>query len=206
MNRNEIANLSLSLLGQTVPVGDFSTDITLSGRTIKQWFNVSLYQILRKHPWAFATSFSALPVGLSTAGAGYCFAYQYPAESLIIRRLAENGKFPLFDVSEEYARRWKEVNVGTGTEIWCNVPEAHAEFTVKVGMDSDFPEHFALGFAHQLALNIGPKIISNKWPQMLNTFIPTANMEIDRSIADDIAMQPDPREMDSSFIQVRRGG
>lgn len=204
MNRNEIANLTLSLLGQTVPVADFNTDTTLAGRTIKQWFLVSLYKILRKHPWSFATSFTALPVGLTTPSAGYNFAYQYPADSLIIRRLAENGNFPLVDVSEEYARRWREVNVGTGTEIWCNVPFAHAEFTVKLGIDYDFPDHFALGFANQLALDIGPKVISNKWPQMLNTFIPTAETEIDRSIADDISMQPESREMESSFIQVRR--
>jgi hypothetical protein len=54
-------------------------------------------------------------------------------------------------------------------------------------------------------MNIGPKIISNKWPQMLSTFIPEGNAEIQRAIADDLSMQPETREMDSSFIQVRQG-
>jgi len=205
MNRNEIANLALSILGQTVPVGDFDSDATVQGRTIKQWFAVSLYQLLRMHPWAFATSYAALPVGLSSPSSGYTNAYQYPVGALIIRRLAEAGNFPMTELSEEYARRWKEVNVGTGTEIWTNVQEAHAEFTVKISVDYDFPEHFALGLAHKLAMNIGPKIISNKWPQMLSTFIPEGNAEIQRAIADDLSMQPETREMDSSFIQVRQG-
>lgn len=205
MNRNEIANLALSLLGQTIPVSDFDTDMTVQGRTIKQWFSVTLYQLLRKHPWAFATSYAALPVGTSQPSAGFRFAYQYPANCLIIRRLACDGKFPKVELSEEYARRWLEVNVGTGTEIWTDVPQAHAEFTVRIDVNYDFPDHFALGFAHMLAQNVGPKIISNKWPQMVATFMPEVENQISRAIADDLSMQPNPIEMDSSFIQVRRG-
>jgi len=205
MNRNQIANLALSNLGQTIPIGDFETDTTPQGRTIKQWFQVALESLLRQHPWAFARTFAALPVGLSTPSAGYAYAFQYPADALVIRRLAPQGKFPLVDVSEEYARRWIEVNVGTGTEIWTNVPEAHADYTVNISPDYDFPMHFSLALSYHLALVTGPKIISNKWPQMINTFIPNAQNEIEKCISDDLAMQPEAREMDSSFIQVRRG-
>ena len=205
MNRNKIAQLTLELLGQTLPINDFTTDNSLQARTINNWFEVTLKKFLRKHPWNFATSFAALPVGLSSPSAGYSYAYALPSDCLVIRRLAPEGCFPLVEVAQEYTRRWREINVGTGTEIWTNVREAHAEYTVNISVDYDFPDHFALGFAHALAKVVGPKIISNKWPQMVATFVPEVENAISIAIADDIATPPSMREMDCSFIQVRQG-
>lgn len=203
MNRNEIANLTLSNLAQNITVSDFNTDHQLAARILRQWWRVSLKQFLSKHPWNFATSYAALPVGLSTPSAGFAYAYAKPSDALVIRRLAYEGNFPKGDVQEEYARRWKEINVGTGTEIWCDVENAHAEYTVAIGDDYDFPDHFALGFSYFLALKIGPKLITQNWPKIVQNITSMAKDEIDASIATDLAMQPDALEFDSSFITLR---
>lgn len=205
MNKNDIANLATSNLGQTIKIVDFTTDSSLAGKIINQWFRVSLLDYLESHPWAFATSFAALPAGASTPSAGYAYAYTKPADALVIRRLAPDGVFPKAEIQQEYALRWREVNVGTGTEIWSDVPLAHAEYTVAIGDDYDFPLYFAKGFSYQLALDIGPKLITQNWPKIVQNIMPTFNTEMQKAIARDIAHQPESYTYDSSFITVRGG-
>lgn len=204
MNRNEIAGLTLSNLGQNIPISDFKLDNSLAAKIINQWWRLSLLDFLSKHPWNFATSYSALPMGLSEPSAGYSQSYAKPSDALVIRRLAPHGRFPKKETQEELHRRWREVNVGTGTEIWCDVQDAHAEYTVAVGDDYDFPFHFAKGFSYHLALMIGPKLITQNWPKIVGTIMPMYKAEIDSSIATDLALQPDAVESDSTFITVRR--
>lgn len=203
MNRNEIANLAISNLGQTVIINDFNTDTSHPARIIKQWWRVALEQFLSKHPWNFATSYAALPVGLTVPSAGFHYSYVKPSDALIIRRLSREGHFSKKEIQEEYARRWKEVNVGTGTEIWCDVMEAHAEYTVSINDDYDFPSHFGLGFSYYLASVIGPKLITQNWPKIVGSLMPYFNTEIQAAIATDLSMQPDAVEADSSFITMR---
>lgn len=205
MNKNDIANLATSNLGQTVKIVDFTTDPSLAAKIINQWFRISLLSYLESHPWAFATSFAALPTGLSTPSAGYSFAYTKPADALVIRRLAPNGCFPKAEIQQEYALRWRTVNVGTGTEIWSDVPEAHAEYTVAIGDDYDFPDYFARGFAAHLSTDIGPKIITQNWPKIFQNIAPQLNMEMQKAISRDISHQPESYTYDSSFLTVRGG-
>lgn len=205
MNKNEIANLAASNLGQNVKIVDFATDNTHIARIINQWFRISLLGYLESHPWTFAKSYAALPVGLSTPSAGFAYAYTKPADALVIRRLAPNGCFPKAEIQQEYALRWDEVNVGTGTEIWCDVAEAHAEYTVALGDDYDFPHHFAVGFSFYLAKFIGPKLITQNWPKIFQNIMPDYKAEIQIAISRDIAHQPQAYSYDSSFITVRGG-
>jgi len=204
MNKNEIANLATSNLGQTIKIVDFTTDPSLAAKIINQWFRTSLLSYLESHPWAFATSFAAMPTGLSTPSAGYSFAYTKPADALVIRRMAPGGHFPKAEIQQEYALRWREVNVGTGTEIWCDVPEAHAEYTVAIGDDYDFPDYFARGFSYQLSLDIGPKLITQNWPKIFQNIMPMFEKEMQKAIARDLSHQPESYQYDSSFITVRR--
>jgi len=203
MNKNDIANLATSNLGQTIRIVDFETDNSLAAKLIQQWWRISLLTFLESHPWAFATSFAALPVGLSTPSAGYAYAYIKPADALVIRRIAPNGVFPKAEIQEEYALRWREVNVGTGTEIWSDVSEAHAEYTVALGDNYDFPIYFARGLAYQLAIDIGPKLITQNWPKIVQNIMPMYQSEMQKAIAKDIAHQPENYEGNSSFINVR---
>jgi len=203
MNKNEIANLTTSNLGQTIKIVDFATDPSLAAKIINQWWRIGLIAYLESHPWTFATSFAALPVGLSTPSAGYSYAYTKPADALVIRRLAPNGCFPKAEIQQEYALRWREINVGTGTEIWSDVPTAHAEYTVAIGDDYDFPYHFAIGFSFFLAKLIGPKLITQNWPKIFQNVMPDYNGEIQRAIARDIAHQPESYTYDSSMLTVR---
>lgn len=205
MNKNDIANLATSNLGQTIKIVDFTTDSSLAAKIINQWWRTALIAYLESHPWTFATSFAALPTGLSTASAGYSYAYTKPADALVIRRLAPNGCFPKAEIQQEYALRWREVNVGTGTEIWCDVAEAHAEYTVAIGDDYDFPYHFAIGFSFFLAKLIGPKLITQNWPKIFQNIMPDYKAEIQNAIARDISHQPESYTYDSSFITVRGG-
>lgn len=205
MNKNEIANLALSNLGQNIKVIDFNTDQSHPARIIKQWWRSSLEELLEMHPWNFATSFAPLPVGLTTPSAGFRFAYVKPSDALVLRRLARDGKFPKAEVQEEFALRWREVNVGTGTEVWCDVENAHAEYTVNIDDDYNFPNYFAKGLSYQLAQDIGPKLITQNWPKVMQNLIPLYKNEIDKAMAKDIAHQPDMPEYQSSFIRVRGG-
>lgn len=205
MNKNEIASLTLSNLGQTIKISDFTTDQSLAAKIINQWFRISLLDYLESHPWAFATSFAALPTGLSTPSAGYSYAYTKPSDALVLRRLAPCGRFPKAEVQQEIALRWREVNVGTGTEVWSDVPEAHAEYTVALSDDYDFPAHFAKGFSYYLAKYIGPKLITQNWPKIFQNIMPDYNNEIQKAIARDIAHQPENYTYDSTFITVREG-
>ena len=205
MNKNEIANLALSNLGQTIKIVDFETDASHPARIIKQWWRHSLLSYLESHPWNFATSFAPLPVGLSTPSAGYLYSYVKPADALVLRRLAPEGMFPKVEIQEDFMLRWREVNVGTGTEVWTDVREAHAEYTVALMDDFDFPSYFGVGFSFHLARDIGPKLITQNWPKIFQNIMPTYNAEIQKAVARDIAHQPEAVEANSSFIRIRGG-
>lgn len=203
MNKNEIANMAISNLGQTVKIVDFTTDNSFAASILRQWWRPALLSFLESHTWNFAKSYAPLPVGLSTPSSGYGYSYQKPADALVIRRLAPKGCFPKRSVQERYALRWEEVNVGTGVEIWSDVEDAHAEYTVALSDDYDFPYHFAIGFSYFLASMIGPKLITNNWPKVYQSVMPFYNLEIQKAMSQDIGHQPDMVESNCSMITIR---
>lgn len=200
----DIANLALGHLGVSLSVMDLDSENTNQAKILRRHFRNSLNRVLEKHAWSFATSFAPLLLEEEVPIAGYGFAYSLPADCLVLRQIAPDGAFPKTALYEKDKLKFRYIYNGSGPQIiYTDVPRAHGEFTVRLPEDIGFPEHFATGVSHQLAVDIAPQLITNNFPKVKDALMSTAKNEISLAIALDLGHQPQLEDAPSPFIAAR---
>jgi hypothetical protein len=69
--------------------------------------------------------------------------------------------------------------------------------------NSSFPTAFGRALAAQVALDMGPQLITNNWPKVVGAIMSMASNEISAGIADDIAKNPQKVTADSPLVRAR---
>lgn len=201
--KTDIANLALGNLAVSLSVADLSTDNSTHAKILRRHLRMSLDKLLEKHPWNFATQYAILAKTTDAPSGGFQYEYALPSDGIVLRCLAENGCFPNRNQYEYEKVKWKEINKGTSIVIWTNIVAAHAEYTLRVHEDAQFPSHFTRAAAAQLAMDAGKEIVTNNWGKIRDTLGPDWKNEISDSIAYDLARQPQQDDSPNPFVAIR---
>jgi len=92
---------------------------------------------------------------------------------------------------------------GTTDLIYCNVDNAFAEFTERMSENASFKTYFGLALAAQLAMDIGPALITNNWPKVKKAVLDESRSLIDEGIALDITKTPQKSPAPCPLVRVR---
>jgi hypothetical protein len=205
MLKTEIANLALRHLAVTSYLSDVETDNSLEAKIIRRFFQVSLDDILEKHYWTFATKTAVLALEERDPEKRFNFSYRKPVDALVIRELACHGEFmePSLNHYREHVRYFEERTLGTMQLLYTNVENAHAKYTQRLTENTNFPSYFGRAVAGQLAMDIGPAIITGNWPKVMNAVMTMASNEVGAGIAEDIARNPQKSDSYPPMITKR---
>jgi len=203
LQKNEIANMALGHLASTLSVTDLDTENTIVAKIIRRHLRTSLDTFLEAHPWSFASQELALAFSQDNPSKNFAYEYLYPADCLVIRQIAPEGIFSEYNLYEDQKHKWKEMNIGATTRVWCNVQFAWAEYTTRMSEDVSFPTHFGRGLAYQLALDIGKSVVTNNWAKVKELLMADAATELTRAIAYDLGRQPQKMDAPNPLLTAR---
>lgn len=154
----EICNLSLSLIGSGVQIASF-TENSNEVEACDQFYEVSLKEMLREFPWAFAKKRVTLglvdedPVDYDE----WSYSYRYPSDCIFARRLDSGlpvdkaGTRLDFDLAQD----------DEGLLLLCNVEDAVLEYTYYASDASRFPADFVMALAYRIACYVAPRLIKD---------------------------------------------
>lgn len=204
MLKNDIANMALGHLGVSSVISDFQTDNSTEGKILRRYFRRSLDDLLEQHDWTFAKRTAKLFLQSEDPEYGYKYSYIYPVNAIVVREVAPNGMFlPDIELYEDQILHFEERVFGNMRLIYTNVSDAYAKYTEKIEENSTFPSSFGRALAAQLALDMGPQLITSNWPKVANAINSLAFNTISKGIADDIAKSPQKKFAESPLVRVR---
>jgi hypothetical protein len=164
---------------------------------------MSLDTFMEEHPWQFAAQFAALTLISDNPDSNLRFEYAFPADALVISQLSIKDVNPLIERFEFQKIYFQEKFIGASQRILTNLQDAYAVYTTQLSEDAPFPNHFAKGFSYQLAMDIGPQLITNNWPKVKDTLIPLAKNEISEAIAKDLGRAVLKQDAPNQFLAAR---
>lgn len=205
MQKTDVANLALGRLGVSGTITDLDSDNSTAAKIIKRHYSLALEELLEKHHWKFARRVQELTLLSNNPDNVWGFSYYQPASSVVIRQIASNGNF--INNVEQYIdspHQFMEVYDGSQKLIYCNVKDAHAEYTYRIADNDIMPRHFGDGLAALLSLRIAPSLITNNYPKVKQALNAEAYNDMHAAIADDLNRQPQALWQESSLVRTRR--
>jgi hypothetical protein len=143
-----ICNLALSELGLKAITA--LTELNERARKCNLIFDTTVDDVLRAHPWTFATKQAALAVASGETVIGYDYVYAFPTKCMFIRKL-----FTADTIDDPTPIPFKELNSTTNTRIIAtNLENAYAEYTSQVNDVSVFDASFIKALAYKLAADM----------------------------------------------------
>lgn len=152
-----VVNLALLRIGAR-PVANLDQDQSREANAARLIFEAELLQVLRAHPWAFATAYEAAPTfvaGTTTVPANddWTYAYRYPSDAVFIRRIVDELRRSRADRQPEMHRVGQDA---TGKLIFCDRLNPTFEYTARIAncvlmSDALFRDAFAWKLASSLA-------------------------------------------------------
>lgn len=145
-----ICNLALSEIGLRSIAA--LTETNERARKCNLIFDITVDDVLRAHPWSFATKQEALALvsGETVAELEYDYVYAYPSKCLMIRKLYTQDT--LLDPTPI---KFKELNSSTNTKIIAtDLENAYIEYTAQVNDVTVFDPAFVKALAYKMAADM----------------------------------------------------
>jgi len=202
LDKLDIANLALGKLGVSLAIADY-TENSVQAKIIRRHFRMTLDTLLEKHPWNFATKFSALSLVSEDAKEQYRYLYSLPSDCLVLQEIAEENKFSLVEQYEDQKYRWQELYTTGSVRVRSNVPDAFGKYTVRLDEDKSFPNYFGRALAAMLAMDIAPSLITNNFPKVKRELVNDLTAEVNEGIAQDMSRQPLRLDSLNPFVRAR---
>lgn len=193
LNKTEIGNLALGYLGVSLTVSDLDAggDTSNQAKILRRNLSSSLIHLLERHPFRFATEVKGLALVEKCPNDGsWGFSYRCPDDCVIVQKLGVQAQMKLEETYEDERNPFEEAYDDLGTLIYTDIEDVFIRYTKALSIDGRFPNHFARGFAAQLAMDIHPSIITNNFAKIRNVLLTDLQKKIDGSIADDLNRNP----------------
>jgi hypothetical protein len=203
LTKTDVANLALGKLGSTAVIISLDSDPSNTAKVIKRHFDSALTSILKKHPWSVYTKYGALPLTGNNPMPGWQYAYDLPSDCEVVRRLSVDSLFMQETEYQDQLIPFQLIYTPNGYQIYTNIPNAYAEYTIRIPDGSLFVDHFGRAFACVLAQDIAPSLVTNNYSKIKELFLAESRREISEQIAIDISLRPEPVAADSPFIRAR---
>lgn len=196
MNKTQIANKALNNLGVSFIIFDFDNENSNHAKIIRRLFQGSLDTITEASEWSFANKHAALNY-IGEGKAGFAYEYSLPADCLVLQQIGTEDHMVRANIPPHLLPAW-EFNNST-SRILCNVDKAWGQYTRRIMEDEDVPNYFGNAVAAQLALDIAPALILDKFAAIKNTLKDALENDIGRAISYDSGRKPDYRPQVSSY-------
>lgn len=204
MFKNDIATQALGRLAYSKTIVDLDTDNTVEARLLKRYFRTSLDTLLEMHPWSFARRTATLIEHSRDPEQGYAYSYHFPVNAAVVRQIAEDGHFNTeYELYPEQMTPFQVMTFGTTQYIYCNVRDAHAEYTERLSENSTFKTYFGKALAAQLSKDIGPALLANNWPKVKEAVNSGADSAIAEGIAYDLSLMPQKLPAPCPLVRAR---
>lgn len=146
----QIARTALAHLGDNYEIDDLA-ESSVEAEQVNLVFEDTREELLREHPWGFATAYVS-PAPLSSLAPGsWAYAYAYPTDAVKIRRISN----PLGDMRKPLPFEVASLDDGSRV-ILCNEAEPVFVYTRNVTnpnrMDALFRSAFSYRLAERLAI------------------------------------------------------
>lgn len=161
---SEIVNMALGQLGSKMSVVNFATDTSNEASCARVYYCQAVREILEDFPWPFATVQQKLNLVEWFFSRERRFAYAYPANCIIVRRLFS----PLgYNRNDDVQSRQKYKIIQTQNPanptqqvkvILADLPDLHVEFTGDDEIVSNFSAGFKAALSFKLAAYMAPRL------------------------------------------------
>lgn len=149
----EIANMSLSHLGQSVEIASF-TEKTPAAKALNRVYETARKKCLRDYLWPFATQYATLSLVETDPNSEWRFAYRYPSDCYFFRRILSGNRNASLDAQVPY----RIARDNTGWLIFTDMEDAECEYTINANDPAKYPEDFALALSWLVAFFAAPRI------------------------------------------------
>ena len=161
---SEIVNMALGQLGTDLTVVDFTTDQSNQADVARTYYSLAVGKMLADFPWPFATVFAPLAVVDWFFSHERRFAYAYPANCVLVRRLFHpRGHDRNPDV--QHRPKFKIIQTPNPSDttqlvkvILADFPDLQAEYTADLTGPASFPDTFAEALSFLLAFYMAPRL------------------------------------------------
>jgi hypothetical protein len=166
MNSTDIANLALGRLGVGQAIANLNEQST-PAKLCRRFYDYCRQEVLRSHPWGFASSWITLAQVADQTFPGWSYVYAYPANALMVWSVADESGVRSSWTSDLYCsdvltgmRRRYPFKVALKDDLASRVllsdtSSAYAFLTYDVTNTGTFPVDFAGVLASRLAMEVG---------------------------------------------------
>lgn len=198
-SETEIANLALGHLGIGKEIADLDTERSSEAAACRRFYDISRDATLRDFSWPFATKFDDLALIEEDPTTEWAYAYVYPPDCLMIRRILSGTR----NDTRQSRVPYKIAQGDSGLVVYTDAEDAVLEYTVKAEDPTIYPADFKMAMAFRLAVYIAPKVTGGDPFKVGERCFAMYNMEITRAKASVINEEQAEEEVDSQFIRAR---
>ncbi len=201
MTDTEMCNMALSHLGVSTVIADLANDTGTEAVALRTFFSTAFQVTLEKMDWSFARRYVTLGLVETDPNEDFGYAYRYPADCLVIRRI-QSG------LRNDNRRSRVTYNIGsdvTGRLIYTDVTPAIVRYTKNITDYSLIPASFGLAQSYYLAFLIAPKLTKGDPFQRQQAVMGLFKSAMDQAAAN-MANEEQPDPEPESELTLARGG
>lgn len=149
----DIWNLALGNLGVLVEVANVNED-SAEARACRRFYDVMIAELQRDFCWPFLTKLAALQLVSQNPTTEWQYAYQYPNDCADARRIPSGIR----NDNRQSRVPYKIYNSATGKLIYCDIPSASLEYTLKIESVARFDPDFVIAAGYRLSAYIAASV------------------------------------------------
>lgn len=151
-----IANLSLSHLGINKAIANLANERSAEANACRQFFAITVTQVLEDYWWPFATGFKKLPLIGRCPTREWRFSYGYPSDCLKIRRVLSHRRT---DTRQSRIPFKRVADIASDAQfVYTDKECAEIEYTVINPASATWSADFIMAASLRLAANIAALI------------------------------------------------
>lgn len=195
----EIGNFALGHIGVNYEISDLETEQSREAKAIRRFWDVCLEQVLRDHPWGFATKVLTLNLVEEDPNTDWLFSYRYPSDCLFVRKILSGVNITTPFDAIDYKL---SVDV-SGRLIMTNQEDAVLEYTKTVSDFNTVPSDFKMAFSYRLGMYICAGLTSGDPFKIKESCEKSYLFEISKAEANSINEESNDPDVDSEFVRAR---
>jgi hypothetical protein len=230
VNKTDIANMALSLIGEGSEIANIDTDASAEASAVRRFQDIAIRATLRDFAWPFAKKTVALAVVAQYPTLEWQWAYRYPSDCINFKRILSGVRVQTaqnvvpFTTGADDAGKliytdWPNSNPGLSPVLSPVQPQlinpvqaqamqlvpCMAEYTRDATPDATYDDDFSIALAHRIAWYILPRISIGNAPQLRDSMLRGYMAEVQKAAANAANEAQADQRPDADWIRIRNG-
>lgn len=195
----EIGNLALGHIGVNKEIADLESEQSREAKALRRFWDICLEQMLRDHPFGFATKVADLNLVEEDPNTDWLFSYRYPSDCMFVRKILSgvNITTPVDPIDYKLSKD------DTARLIMSNQEDAVVEYTVLITDWDNVPADFKMAFSFRLGVYIAPGLTAGDPFKIKTDCYNSYLLEISKAEANSINEESNDPDVDSEFVRGR---